>query len=739
MWSFGFVVIKLIIRRRKMKKETSLMLVAVLAASVIFSSCGGGSVSVAIDKNLAPTKAGEYKWKSVIAGGGGFIDGIVYHPAEKGLVYLRTDMGGAYRWNPKTEEWVNITDMFGRNDADVPGVLSLALDPNDTNKVYMMTGKYTQDWAGKGVFISSNDRGITYKKIPLEFKVGGNEDGRGAGERLAVDPNKGSILFMGSTKDGLWKSSDSGDSWTRVVSFTPVNINFVFFDKSSGSKGAASRRIFVSAAENGKSFYVSNDAGATWKLVPGAPLRLMALRADMEADNMYITFSDFPGPNGATWGLGFKYNVTSGVWTDLKLPEGQGGFSGVSVDAQNPKHILISTLDNWGGPDDIYRTTNGGKTWTKKIKGAKWDYSYAAYVSHDNTPHWIAVVAIDPFDSNKAMWVTGYGLWATKNLSANPCTWYFNDKNLEQTVPLQIISPMSGEAHLVSALGDQDGFRYVDNMDVSPPDKHKPPRWTTLSVAYASLDPMKMVKTINKPPYGAMSVDNGINWLDFKVKPADAKSGGGTRSIALSGDGKSIVWLPEKAVLVWSKDNGNTWNKCGGGVPAVRPIADTVHPSKFYAYDSNSGSMWVSDNGGESFSRRGGEFQFVSKWTVDDCMAAVVPGFENHVWVTADTKGLFRTENSGDSVIKIETVEEAYRMGFGMAAPGNTYPAVFIVGKVAGVAGFFRSDDAGATWVRINDDEHQYGWIHCIIGDPRIYGRCYVSPEGRGVLYGEMK
>jgi len=39
-----------------------------------------------------------YTWKTVIAGGGGFVPGIIYHPAARGLAYARTDMGGAYRW-----------------------------------------------------------------------------------------------------------------------------------------------------------------------------------------------------------------------------------------------------------------------------------------------------------------------------------------------------------------------------------------------------------------------------------------------------------------------------------------------------------------------------------------------------------------------------------------------------------------------------------------------------------------
>jgi hypothetical protein len=53
------------------------------------------------------------------------------------------------------------------------------------------------------------------------------------------------------------------------------------------------------------------------------------------------------------------------------------------------------------------------------------------------------------------------------------------------------------------------------------------------------------------------------------------------------------------------------------------------------------------------------------------------------------------------------------------------------------VYGFYRSVDQGVTWVRVNDDGHQFAWINSITGDPRVYGRYYVGSASRGIQYAE--
>jgi photosystem II stability/assembly factor-like uncharacterized protein len=565
---------------------------------------------------------------------------------------------------------------------------------------------------------------------------------------VAVDPNLGTIIFMGTTRDGLWRSDDSGNSWAKVQSFLPVNLNFVIFDKASGVSGSATKRIFAAAADNTGSLYFTNDGGNSWSQVFGQPKDMMALRADTAGGSLFMTFSDSPGPNGATKGAVWKYNMENGTWKDLKAPQGTGGFSGISTDAQDPKHILISTLDKWSEHDDVFQSMDGGNTWSPLLKGAKWDYSYARYTNTKNEvkPHWIADVKIDPFDANKAMWVTGYGLWASNNIGEKHATWYFNDRGIEETVPMQIISPPSG-ARLFTAVGDVDGFRYENNLDKSPPNRYSPPRWTTLSIACAWNDPKMMVKTFDKPPFGAYSKDNGKTWEDFSSYPGGSKRGG-SRSIAISADGKSIIWAPEKGKgwaseknkVFCSYDRGTAWKECSGLPDGYyHPVADTVNPAKFYAFNGDEGVLYVSSDSGLSFARTasGMPVQKDNGWGAAN--TAVAPGIEGDVWITSGWGGLYRTTDSGRTINKVETVDEAFRIGFGKAAPSGAYPAIYIWGIINGTTGFFRSDDAGAAWARINDNRHQYGWIHCVTGDPRVYGRCYISAEGRGAFYGDIK
>jgi hypothetical protein len=117
-----------------------------------------------------------------------------------------------------------------------------------------------------------------------------------------------------------------------------------------------------------------------------------------------------------------------------------------------------------------------------------------------------------------------------------------------------------------------------------------------------------------------------------------------------------------------------------------------------------------------------------------------VPWREGDVWVALYNGGLTHTTNSGQTFSKISGVTYCAAVGFGKEAPGKTYPTIFIYGTVNGISGVHRSTDEGATWIRVNDDAHEYGGPgngQFVQGDMNVFGRVYMGTVGRGLVYGE--
>src|SRR5690242_2361295 len=75
----------------------------------------------------------QYTWRNVQIYGGGFIVGIVFNQTQPDVVYVRTDIGGAYRLDPATSRWVPLLDSISWDDWNLTGVISIATDPVNSN------------------------------------------------------------------------------------------------------------------------------------------------------------------------------------------------------------------------------------------------------------------------------------------------------------------------------------------------------------------------------------------------------------------------------------------------------------------------------------------------------------------------------------------------------------------------------------------------------------------------------
>lgn len=714
-----------------------------------------------------------YTWRNVVIGGGGFVTGIVFSSRQKGLIYARTDVGGAYRWDEAAQRWVPLTDWIGTAEVNLTGIESLALDPSDPNRLYLAAGTYTR---GQAAILRSDDQGRTFQQTDVPFRMGANEAGRFNGERLAVDPNDGKILFFGSREDGLWKSNDRGTTWSKVKGFPndkpapvsggnsrgrfrfrpqPVGIVCVLFDPSSGRPGRPTPVIYASVSTAETNLYRTTNGGVAWQPVANQPLGLRPNHlACSPAGLLYLSYGKEPGPNTMTDGAIWKYDPRNGVWTDITpvKPTATGqsfGYGAVAVDAEHPATIMATTFCHWQPHDQIFRSTNAGVTWMPLWNNdTEWDHVGAPYTASRN-PHWMGSIAINPFNPNQVLFSTGYGIWSCTDATAadagRPTRWVFLDRGLEESVPLALISPPTG-AHLLSGLGDIDGFRHEDLM-ISPRESFDGPHFaSTEGMAFAWEKPQVIARTGNTwghdpGVHAAYSLDDGKTWTAFASEPVDSAVAG---AITVSADGRTFVWTPRRSTPYFTRNYGTNWTACAGLSPRFQVVADTIEPNQFYAYNSRAGKLLVSTNGAADFSTVATTLPAVKDFGAGfggsggpSAILYATPGRAGDLWVAFRTNGLYHSGNGGESFVRLANVQAADSLGFGKAAPGKDYPALYLAGEVGQLQALFRSDDGGKTWVRINDNQHQFGWINHVTGDPRIYGRVYFGTAGRGIIYGE--
>jgi photosystem II stability/assembly factor-like uncharacterized protein len=709
----------------------------VLAAALALASCA------ALPGGLSSKP--EYVWDSVVIGGGGFVTAVVPSRSEPGVTYARTDVGGAYRWEAGARRWIPLLDWVSEEQTGYLGVDALAVDPHNAATIYLLAGiAYLND--GRTAILRSNDYGKTFAVIDVsgQFKTHGNGMGRQNGERLAVDPGSGKRLYLGSRRDGLFTSEDGGQTWTRMagldVTRTPndVGINLVLPDPASIRQGRA-QRLFVGVSRSGAAgpgLYRSDDAGASFTALPGAPVDLMPQRAVLDGSgNLVITYANGAGPHpdrsgaepmdrGQVW----KYHIASGAWTELTPAGWSRPFAGISVDPSNPRRLVVSTINTYlpqgdAKGDRIFVSHDGGASWTDVVaRGFVRDAAGVPWLK-GHAIHWAGSVEFDPLDP-RAVWVTsGNGVFRTADIDATPATWTFTVAGLEETVPLGLAS--SPGQPLVSAIGDYDGFLH---QDPSVPGRiHEPQIGTTTGLAAAAGRPGTMARLGDSL---LLTHDGGASWR--RTATLKGKRG----QVALSADGASILHTPERSSVTWrSPDGGETWVQARGLDKAnLRPLADPVEPGTFYAYDD--AALLASVDGGATFAPR------ASLPAGGSRRLAAAPGRAGDLWVALKSGGLAHSVDGGAHFSMLPGVDYCGAVGFGKAAPGASYPAVYIWGAAGGPKaqkGVWRSLDGGASWLRINDDAHQYGGPgdgQFIVGDMNRFGVVYMSTAGRGIVYG---
>ncbi|EGO20097.1 hypothetical protein SERLADRAFT_442836 [Serpula lacrymans var. lacrymans S7.9] len=734
--------------------------------------------AVAIGPSVSAASSQAYNWQNVkIGGGGGFTPDIIFNPSEKGLTYARMDIGGAYKMNTDGS-WTPLLDWADNTRWDYWGVDAIATDPVDTGRLYLAVGMYTNSYdPNNGTILISTDYGTSFTESPLPFKVGGNMPSRGMGERLAVDPHSNNILYFGARSGhGLWKSTDYGATWTNVTNFPSVGtyapdpsdttgynsdltgLAFVTFDYTSGTSGEPTPTIFVGVANEGSdNIFYTNDAGATWSAVAGQNNTYLPHKGVLSPAEkvLYISESNGSGPYDGTLGAVYKYNITSGVWTDITPVSGSNlffGFGGLSVDLQNPGTIMVAALNSWYPDGQIFRSNDSGVTWSALWSWGsdstldKW-YTYsdslAPWIGPDytvTTPGTLQIgwmmegLNIDPFDSDHWLYGTGMTIYGgydlTKWDTVHNVTIESLANGVEETAILGLISPPSGPP-LLSAVGDIEGFVHY-TLNTPPNASYTNRAWTTTAdIDFAGNKPSNIVRvgtaTSSTVLQVSLSTDSGATWSPDYGAAANVTGG----HVALSADGDTVLWSTGTNGVMVSQ-NMSTFTAVTS-LPSGSIIAsDKLNDSIFYA--ASGADFYLSVDGGETF-----DVTSTLGSSTAPVKIVVNPSLTGDVWVSSD-KGIFHSTDTGSSFTALSAPSEAWAIALGAPASSGGYPALYAAADISGLVGYYRSDDTGATWVQINDAAHGFAQAsaNVMTGDPRIYGRVYIGTNGRGIWYGDI-
>jgi xyloglucan-specific exo-beta-1,4-glucanase len=675
----------------------------------------------------------DYVWDNIPVGGGGYVTGIVIHPLNKDIVYIRTDVGGAYSWDKEEKKWIQMLNWVGPGNANLIGVDGVALDPNNQDRVYLALGKSID---GTGGIYRSEDRGQTWTILMSAAYEGNGRASRWIGECIAVDPHSSGVIYAGTRTNGLHRSTNDGVSWSKVTSvpngFTgtnPTGVRSIVFDPSTTLNGKSST-IYVGVPASG--VYKSIDGGATFSIMAGSPLN--PARMQVVNQELFVTHG-----TGVT-----VYNGES--WVNITPAAGVGkNFVALAVDPTDSSKIVVA--ERYGAfYNKIYKTSNKGASWIHI------NSSSGAYNRFVTIPWWsqtrfssaTSAMAMAPGNSGELYYTDWFGVWYTPDVWASKTDWHTLVAGHEETVVLTVVSPPSG-ALVYSGMADNFGFRH-DAVNEYP----KKTLYLInegFSIAFCEQQPSN-IAILGAKSWGgdetrlATSSDSGETWTN-RTLPASTTLG----KIAISStDPDKMIYVAGGGAAYYTTNRGSSWDLCQGAPGnAIRLTdiwnkdfalaADLVNGNKFYLF--KSGLLYMTNNGGVN-------------WSVQNTSAipnfsgylnvVAMPGKEGEIWISLDKNGLWKTSNGGKNFTQISYFSTASLFTFGAPEPGSNIPTAYCYGIAGGNWGLYRSTNLGVNWVQINDEQHQFpSGVKALAGDRRTFGRIFIGSGGCGVFYGELK
>jgi photosystem II stability/assembly factor-like uncharacterized protein len=532
--------------------------------------------------------------------------------------------------------------------------------------LYLGTGElnYSGDSQyGDGIF-KSGDAGLTWLQVAPASIVGNRCS------QMAVDPINSNIVYFAGNL-GVFKSTNAGLNWTNTNSGT--NANCLFIDPSS------TQTIYISTGgTNAGQIKKSTNAGASWTtLAGGLPGSMGRIQLDMAKTDPQVLFASIAASSGGSL-LGL-YRTTDGgtTWTLRASSPNYLGSQGwydnaVTIHPTDPNIVVVGGID-------LYVSTNSG---SGLVQRSSWSTTNSQNMTHADI-HRLAYNGTNLFcmsDGGVYKSTNNGNNWVDLNYDISTLQYQSADYDITNTQMLQG--------------GTQDNNKMTSTNGGVDWNQR-----TTGDGGYTIVDPVNTNFVYGQYVNGSIQRSNNAGVSFTNITPSGSTGGlfynpyemapGDHNTIVF---GRADIW---KTTNAQTASTGSGWTQIattgvvGGSVSAIGISWTNIN--KIYIGTSN-GRILVTTNNGSSWSTLTG-YPYVSDFVVDNandniCYATLGGTGGQHVLKTTDGGATWNNITSNLPNIAANSI-----------VLRTATPRMIIVGTDIGV---FQSIDEGASWVSFN-------------------------------------
>jgi len=376
-------------------------------------------------------------WEVIGPGGGGWITAMTVVNDAAHTVYVGCDVGGIYKSTNNGESWTIKNEglsMYFMHDIE-----------------YDRTNPETLYLASRGGVFKTVDGGDHWIAKRSGFPAIDDYSFSAPVSDIAIDPNNQNIIFAGigvpdsgydldsyhwqsvANKGSIYKSTDGAENWTLIYNTgidTEAMIYTIAIDPTNS-------QVMYAATSTG--IYKSVDAGANWVSKNTNLPHGLTMRIVINPENTDILYSTlWAEPGSAIW-QGGVYKSTDGgdSWTSINtgLPGVVGNVSGfttnyinLSINEQNPEVLYVGNIP-WTPDPGVYKTTNGGDTWTWVSRADSPNQNIEmGWINEGQASAAPMAMALDQQDTSRLYFATSMHLFTTDNAGETWFNVYTNDQ-----------------------------------------------------------------------------------------------------------------------------------------------------------------------------------------------------------------------------------------------------------------------------------------------------------------------